>query len=626
MGYSSPASPESPAGPVSPEVPQTSPAGPLEETELAGVDKLLSTAVSSGLSDPYNPAQDGWVAASLAVDPYTGLAAGQDGVDPLTGGQAVDPYDNTPAETDKSNAYTGGQNVEPFSGVQNADAVTGGGNAATAPASLMLNFGVGADLVSAAGSPTSDANSVSQTSGSNIVDTNIVYDGNGVPYVQYTYSDGTVAIVAYDNRGPVAYRFPALDLTESALPARGASLPSDFVQDTAQQGPVTKPSASQTPTPTASVPPPADATATPASATSTAPPSPAQPPSTPPAATPSPPAPPSASASAPQTNPEQRDEENWSAAKAGMWDSMVNMVEGLANMGPQAAVNSLLPGVGGLFGSSVPHVSFDWAKSGPPAPTGDPTRDAELKDNYRSGGWVTTTVSLALPFAAEGMLGSALSAAGKLPALEGAGMIGGGRLIGPTEQWLASFGETSETLAPEAADVLAPGTQASTPAAQSENALANQNLQHVIRGGSSDRGIGVLHLDGSKLSPADVQAAVTAARDMDFQAGMAGGLTRSSVSSRSIADSVTRLARSSDAMNLGTDAAGHLPDVAGGGNPYGPIMGLPRSVNSSIGGQWSRYAPGFTFDGFSLVDRSTGAYLYMSQGLEEEPALILDFR
>ncbi len=41
------------------------------------------------------------------------------------------------------------------------------------------------------------------------------------------------------------------------------------------------------------------------------------------------------------------------------------------------------------------------------------------------------------------------------------------------------------------------------------------------------------------------------------------------------------------------------------GSPYGPIMGLPRSVNSSIGGQWSRYAPLFTFDGFSLIDRST---------------------
>jgi hypothetical protein len=619
MGYSSPASPESPAGPTSPEGPQTSPAGPLDETEVVtGADQLLSTAVSNGLSDPFDPAEGGWIASSLAVDPYTGVAAGDGGVDPFTGGQAVDPYGGAPAGNDNSNAYTGGQNVDPASGAQNSDGITGGGSAA--PGSLMLNFSIGTIEVNGSGSQASDPS---------IVDTNIVYDSNGAPYVQYTYSDGTVAIVSYDNNAPVAYKFPTMDLTPTSLPARGAPLPPDFVPEPAQQTPTPAPSPSATqapaptPTPAASQST-AQPTPTPSSVTSTAPPAPSQSPpqvpqpSAPPAAAPG-------SAAPPQLTEAQRDEENWSAAKSGMWDSLVNMVEGLANMGPQAAVNTLMPGLGLFFGSSLPHISFDWAKSRPPAPTGNPARDRELMDNYRSGGWVTTTVSLALPFAAEGMLGSALSAAGKLPALEGMGMMGGGSLIGPTEQWLASFGETTEALGPEAADALASETQASAPAAQSGDSLVNQNLQHVLRGGSGDRGIGVLHLDGSKLSPADAQAAVAAVRDMDFQAGMAGGLSRSSVSSRSVADSVTRLARGSEAMNLGADAAGHLPDVAGGGSPLGPIMGLPRSVNSSIGGQWSRYAPGFTFDGFSLVDRSTGTFLYMSQGLEEEPALILDF-
>ena len=97
----------------------------------------------------------------------------------------------------------------------------------------------------------------------------------------------------------------------------------------------------------------------------------------------------------------------------------------------------------------MPDLALDWAKFGPPAPTGNPVRDAALLDNYRSGGWVTTTVSFAAPFGAEGMLGSALSATGKLPALEGMGMSGGGRLIGATEQWLSTVGEASDSLGPE---------------------------------------------------------------------------------------------------------------------------------------------------------------------------------
>jgi hypothetical protein len=204
-------------------------------------------------------------------------------------------------------------------------------------------------------------------------------------------------------------------------------------------------------------------------------------------------------------------------------------------------------------------------------------------------------------------------------------MMGGGRLIGASEQWLSAFSETSEALGPELPNSLPPEIPASTGAAQSESSFVAQNLQHVSRGGSGDRGVGLLHLDASKLNAADIQAAVDAVRDMDFQAGMAGGLTRSSVPSRNVADSVADLGRR--ALELGPgEAAGHIPDVAGGGSPYGPIMSLPRGVNSAIGGQWGRYASGFTFDGFSLIDRSTGQFLYISHGLEEEPTLIFDFR
>jgi hypothetical protein len=136
----------------------------------------------------------------------------------------------------------------------------------------------------------------------------------------------------------------------------------------------------------------------------------------------------------------QLDEGNWTAAASGMWDSLVDMAQGLVNM-------SLMPF--GLFGPLAPNLN--WAKAGPPAATGDPIRDAELLDNYRAGGWVTTTVSLAAPIGAEGILDSALSAATKFPALEGMGMGGGGRLIGATEQWLSAVGETTASLAPELA-------------------------------------------------------------------------------------------------------------------------------------------------------------------------------
>jgi hypothetical protein len=147
---------------------------------------------------------------------------------------------------------------------------------------------------------------------------------------------------------------------------------------------------------------------------------------------------------------------------------------------------------------------------------------------------------------------------------------------------------------------------------------AGSNLQHVFAGGAGDRGIAVLDINVSGLTTAEIESSVEAIRDMDLQAGMAGGLARTVVSSRSVADSVAALGRK--VLSLGsTEAAGHVPDVAGGGNPLGPIMGLPRSVNSSIGGQWSRYASGFTFDGFSLIDRETGEFLYISHALENPP-------
>jgi hypothetical protein len=136
----------------------------------------------------------------------------------------------------------------------------------------------------------------------------------------------------------------------------------------------------------------------------------------------------------------QQREEEWSAGKAGMWDSLVDLAQ--VFFPPPYREYGRLPSPTTLLSS------LDWAKAGPPGPTGDPARDAELLENYQRGGWVTKTISVAAPIGAEGLLTSASTAATKLPALEGMG-IGGGRLIGPTEQWLSGFTEIPESLGPE---------------------------------------------------------------------------------------------------------------------------------------------------------------------------------
>ena len=135
----------------------------------------------------------------------------------------------------------------------------------------------------------------------------------------------------------------------------------------------------------------------------------------------------------PDISAEGRDEENWTAAWHGMWDSSLpSLVQTIFNIASEIAI--LAP---------APTSLTDWAKFGPPAPTGDPARDNELLDNYQRGGWVTTVVSLASPFASEGILDSAAIASTKLPALVGTGNLGGGKLIGPTEQWLADFQDSA---------------------------------------------------------------------------------------------------------------------------------------------------------------------------------------
>ncbi|MGF6870595.1 hypothetical protein [Paraburkholderia sp. MM5477-R1] len=134
-----------------------------------------------------------------------------------------------------------------------------------------------------------------------------------------------------------------------------------------------------------------------------------------------------------------------------MWDSLVSMIEGIAHFGPEGVVNTFTLGLGSPLGLRPPKLTLDWAKFGPPVPTGNLIRDAQLLDNYRRGGWVTTVVTAAAPFGAEGVAESALSAATKFRALEGAEMAGGA-----TEPWLAGLDETSEALGSEVPNALAP--------------------------------------------------------------------------------------------------------------------------------------------------------------------------
>jgi RHS repeat-associated protein len=151
------------------------------------------------------------------------------------------------------------------------------------------------------------------------------------------------------------------------------------------------------------------------------------------------------------------------------------------------------------------------------------------------------------------------------------------------------------------------------------------SLEHAIRGGPNESGIGILHLDTSTLSDEEFSDVVAGFRDMDMQAGMAGGLTRQEVSSRAVANRVADVGRSTLGLSK-TDAASHTPDVAAGGSPLGPIMGMNAKANNSIGGQWGRYAPRFTFTGFSLVDRPTGQFAYTSLAHETLPMPMMDFR
>lgn len=124
----------------------------------------------------------------------------------------------------------------------------------------------------------------------------------------------------------------------------------------------------------------------------------------------------------------ERREADFNAAKSGMWNAAVDTVA--------SSYKLTLPGSGGVIDPIA-----DLVKAAPPAPTGDQVRDSELKESFEGGEMFANTVILAASFIPAGEIAQgARLAAGKLPALEGIGMGGGGRLIGFSEQWAANEG------------------------------------------------------------------------------------------------------------------------------------------------------------------------------------------
>jgi hypothetical protein len=239
----------------------------------------------------------------------------------------------------------------------------------------------------------------------------------------------------------------------------------------------------------------------------------------------------------------------------------------------------------------------------------------------------------ALAFNAVGLAGSALQqrAANRALASSPHDPLHGVEPLGPTPRTAHEPEPTPAgdrlkfSAAPPAQGWRAPVEAASPESPTSAPGAAIRNrYEHVIRGEAHERGIAVIHLDTSKMTDGEIAEAVAHFRDADFKAGMANGLTAPAQVSREVADRVAKLGRQS--LGLGTgERAGHTPDVAGGGDPLGPITSLSAYANGAIGPQWRRYKPGFVFEGYSLVERQTGRILYPSLSLEHEPAPIHEF-
>jgi hypothetical protein len=182
----------------------------------------------------------------------------------------------------------------------------------------------------------------------------------------------------------------------------------------------------------------------------------------------------------------------------------------------------------------------------------------------------------------------------------------------------ASLASSAATPAP-AQPLQQANPQVVTPNAAPSVQAGSSDLR--FRGEANESGVGVLYIRGWSALSAAEQAQVRfwlEVADQQYGFGDAGARQSVSAADRQAANQVARLGRNA-LLSTGTSASGHTPDVGGGGNAMSPQIDLPRSVNSSIGGQWARYQPGFLFTGISAYDESTGQWIYLSPALENEP-------
>lgn len=151
------------------------------------------------------------------------------------------------------------------------------------------------------------------------------------------------------------------------------------------------------------------------------------------------------------------------------------------------------------------------------------------------------------------------------------------------------------------------------------------NANHIWRGGAGQRGVAVFRVRTDRVSPEVLNEYIEAVKMMDMEAGMRPYVASGDAARlRPIGDAAAAVFRESDAVGLPEGwHAGHVIDTRGGGDPLGPITGLPAGVNLSLGGQWRRYQPGFRFDGFTLVEYGSNKVLHPSMAFENNPGEVL---
>jgi hypothetical protein len=212
----------------------------------SGAELLLSTALPDGLSDPFNPSQDGWIVGS----PGAGTDESQNPTNPFVG-QDVDPYTNLIADGINPNAYIGDQNVDPFSGIATSG-VAGPGLGDTSQmlaSNAPMSPGDPADPPPSAGPP-NPASALTSEKGQMFVSNDLLGPENrigeatinGVQYAQYQVNIAGVIYNVYAN--DMMWQDKSWAVPVAAAPTQATQPP-----------PLPSANPSPTPPPTASPPP-----------------------------------------------------------------------------------------------------------------------------------------------------------------------------------------------------------------------------------------------------------------------------------------------------------------------------------------------------------------------------------